>query len=360
MKKLIVVTLCLLFAFGVYLSVSTVGNSVPVADAGSSVYSGTIYVAGMGGHFAAADIEIDPSSATPITVKSLDRIVIGDKNSHPVHDPRIDVNDRTKMYWSTYKVDKGISGRTVHVGLSDLKTGEVLIDRAAQLDPRAKWTGALYCASGQTKNSYLPVTMTDEAYIDVFEKGTMNFKHRVFLDYKPGETLFYHGINTPDMKKFVIAINRKVDGQPTGKIDLKMLDLKKLEKGKLKVKQENTITGAPGKTLSFRSSFTPDGKYLLQSAADRFYLIDAKTLNVVDEEMMVGIENHDAISTPDGKYAVLTARKSVDGVMDGHLALYDINAKKVIGGTSSVCIACHKDLGIVGGATLCGADANWN
>ena len=90
MKKLIIVTLCVLFAFGAYLSVSTVDNSVPVADAGSSKYSGTIYVAGMGGHFAAASVEINPSAANPIKVTALGKLDIGSKSTHPTHDPSND------------------------------------------------------------------------------------------------------------------------------------------------------------------------------------------------------------------------------------------------------------------------------
>ena len=50
------------------------------------------------------------------------------------------------------------------------------------VDARATWTGANYCASGQTANFYFPVTMAYEGYIDVIDKKTMEKKHRVFLD----------------------------------------------------------------------------------------------------------------------------------------------------------------------------------
>jgi hypothetical protein len=42
------------------------------------------------------------------------------------------------------------------------------------------------------------------------------------------------------------------------------------------------------------------------------------------------------------------------------LQLYDIEAKKMIGKPASTCIACHQDADVVGNATLCGADVNWN
>jgi hypothetical protein len=380
MKKALIVGISLLVVFAVYLSYSSVETTAPVAEAKhkeTTVYSGTVYVAGMGGHFTVADVEIDPAdAANPIKVKSLDRLVIGNKNTHPTHDARIDVNDRTKMYWSTYKIDKEAGKKTVHVGLSDLKTGKVLMDKAYQLDDRAKWTGALYCGSGQTEKSFLPVTMTGESYIDVFDKKNLKLKHRVFLDdlgYKDNY-FFFHGTNSPDMKTFAVTINKtqkwaKPDApaKRIGQIDMMLLDLPALEKGKVKVLKKNTITGSPDKTLTFRQYFTPDGKYLLQSGADRFYLLDGNTMALLDEELLTAGENHDAIGTPDSKYAVLTLRTKIatteqpEGKMmtDGTLQLYDIENKMVIGQPVSVCYGCHGKIGIPGNAVLCGLDANW-
>lgn len=369
MKKLIAVALCCMLVFAAYLSVDTVEQTVPVASAGK-VYKGTVYVAGMGGHFAAASVSIDPSNTeNPIQVTGLDRIVIGDKSTHPTHDPRIDSNDPTRMFWSTYKIDKAAGERAAHVGVSNLSTGDVITDNVVQLDDRATWTGALYCASGQTKTSYLPVTMTDEPYIDVFNKKSMKMAHRVFLpQYKAGETLFYHGTNDASMQTFVLAVNLKTDGKPNGQIDMHLMDLAALEGGTPKILKSNRLTGVAGKTLTFRQDFTPDGKYIMQSGADRFYLLDGKTLELVDEEMMTMGENHDAITTPDGKYAILTLRTKIQigtssdpaQITDGELLLYDINARKTIGKTTSVCYGCHKLADINGPATLCGADANWN
>lgn len=344
-----------------YLSFTAADSKSSTALAAAKTYSGTLYVSAMGGHFAVADVTIDPAQESPIVVNKLDKLDIGDKTSHPTHDPRIDANDRTKMFWSTYKLDKD---GNVHVGVSDLKTGKVIKDEALKLDKRATWTGALYCGSGQTKNSFIPVTMTDEAYIDVFDKKTLKLKHRVFLDYKPGQTKFYHGTNSPDMKKFLVAVNLADNGNMNGKIDLLMLDLPALEKGKVKVLAKNQVTGEPGKTITFRQFFTEDGKYIFQSARDRMLLIDAKTLKLVKEEMVSSGENHDVMPTPDGKYAVLTIRetkkdKAGKDVVDGTLQLFDTEAKKILGKTTSTCFACHEGMGIAGGAILCGIDGNW-
>lgn len=374
MKKVLVGIACLTLVFGLYLANTTVDTGTPLAGAANpATITGKIYIAGMGGHFAVADVSIDPGNTEmPITINKLERAVIGSKKTHPTHDPRIDSNDETKMFWSTYKIDKSSGERSMHIGVVDLKTNKKIKDVTLKLDDKAKWTGALYCSSGQTKDSYMPVTMTNEAYITVIDKKTLKVTRNVFLDklgYK-NNYFFFHGTNSPDMKTFALAVNLTgkwenptTKGAILGEIDMLLLDLKKLEKGKLKVLAKNKVTGQPGgKTLTFRQDFTYDGKLLLQSAADRLFVLDAKTLKLVDEEIMMAGANHDAISTPDSDYAVLSLRvKQPDKTSDGMLQLYDINAKSVLGGTVSVCQDCHKKLmGKSGSATLCGLDANWD
>jgi hypothetical protein len=378
MKKILSTVGILSLVAGAYLTLSTVNSYTPVADAAGSksTYSGTLYVAGMGGHYSVADVTIDPNNAAaPINVKSVEMLDIGGKN-YPTHDARIDSSDRNTMYWSTYKLDtwkdKEAKGGNLHVGKVDLKSGEVTADMAIAPPERAKWTGANYCASGQSDTSYIPISMANEAYLSVYDKKTMQLKHHVFLDdlgIKAGETTFAHGINTPDMKKFLLTVNETPDGftKWTGNTRLFYLDMAALEQGKLVKLAEAVITGKPkdatGGTITFRQYFTEDGKYLLQSGADRGYLIDAATLKVLDEITPLPGENHDIVPTPDSKYAVMTLRekaKDFEGndSVDGTLLLYDIEARKTVGSSASVCFACHKGEGI-GKAILCGVDANW-
>jgi hypothetical protein len=374
MRKILAIAACLLLVFAVYLSYTTVDSEAPEAVAKGKTYSGTLYVAGMGGHFAKAEVVIDPSNKkNPIKVENLGMTRIGNKKTHPTHDARIDVVDGSKMYWSTYKPDKeiGAEKRMVHVGVSDLNTGKVIKDVALKLDDRAKFIAPIYCGSGQTKKSFLPVTMTGEAYIDVFDKGTLKHTQRVFLDelgYKENY-LFMHGVNNPDMTGFAVPINitekwpsPAKPGKTVGKVDMVLLDLAALEKGKVKVLAKNTVTGDPKKTKTFRGTYTPDGKLLLQSGADRMYVLDGKTMKLVNEVLPLPGENHDAMATPDSRYAVLTLRALVKGtkVKDGTLQLYDIKKKKLLGNPVSVCKACHDNMGITGSAVLCGLDGAWN
>jgi len=107
--------------------------------------------------------------------------------------------------------------------------------------------------------------MGTEGYVDVVDKATFDIKHRMFVSdigYKPGSYLFVHGSNSPDMKKFIVAINLMAEGKGNGKTDLLLVDLPSLEEGKWKVLAKNTLSGEPGKTISFRMNFTNDGKYI--------------------------------------------------------------------------------------------------
>ena len=379
MKKILSTVGVLALVAGAYMTLTTVNTYSPVATAeagGKKVYNGTLYVAGMGGHFSVADVTIDPNNTeAPITVNSTDMLDIGGK-TYPTHDARIDASDRNTMYWSTYKLDswkdQALKRGNLHVGKSNLATGEIIADVAFPAPERAAWTGANYCASGQSATSYIPISMANEGYLDVYDKKTMKLKHRVFFDdlgIKAGETTFAHGINTPDMKKFLLTVNETPTGftKWTGNTRLIYLDMAALEQGKIKKLQEAVITGKPkdasGGTITFRQYFTNDGKYLLQSGADRGYLIDAETLKVLDEITPLPGENHDIIPTPDGKYAVMTLRekaKDFEGndSVDGTVLLYDIEAMKTVGKSESVCFSCHKGEGI-GKAILCGLDANW-
>lgn len=339
-------------------------------------YAATVYVAGMGGHFAQADIAIDPSNPEgPITVAGLDRVVIGTKATHPTHDARIDNKNKSVMFWSTYVLDP--EGK-MHVGKSDLTTGNVIKDVAMTPDPKAPGKKPpLYCASGQSKKFFMPVFMGTEGFVDIIDKNTLELKKRVYisdLGYKPGTYKFTHGVNSPDMKKFVLAINQAAEGKGNGKVDVILVDLPSLEKGKWKVLARNTLSGEPDKTLTFRQTFSSDGKYLFQSAADRLWVLDGSSLKLIDEKMLPidGSQIHDAIPTPDAKFAVLTVRSvtnacDIDGnplegkdITDGVLMLYDAQNKQIINKTASVCLACHKGMGLGDkSAVLCGIDANW-
>ena len=359
-----------------FLTRAVAAPAAPAGPAGAAAgallktYTATVYVAGHGGHFSKASVTIDPNDAeNPIKVKDLDQVVVGEPTSHPLHDGRIDGNT---LYWST--IARDTKGK-IHVGKTDLNTGKVLQDVALDPDPRSPAaTPPAYCASGQTKTSFMPVFMGNEAYVDVFAKKTLKHLHRVFvsdLGYKAGSYMFVHGTNTNDGKRWVVTLTLKgEDGKMNGKQDILLVDLPALEKGKWKVLAKTQLTGEPGKTIAFRQYFTPDDKLLFQAAADRVWVLDGATLKLIDEKMTKDYgENHDVQPTPDGKFALLTVRNAdtvacdADGkpstdnkkITDGQLVLYDATAHKLVGKSASVCFGCHKTMGKGDkSAVLCG------
>jgi hypothetical protein len=375
MKKFLIVAICMVMAFGAYLSMGTVDNtpvSAPDAVAKAKSFSGTMYVAGHGGHFAKADITVDGKG---IKLNKLDMISIGSGKGYFTHDARIDSEDNTKLFWSTYKPDPKNNGAS-HVGVSDLKTGKVIKDLVHPLDKGAKFTGALYCGSGQSKKNFMPMTMTKVGYIDVFDKATLKHKHRVYAEDLGFDQnyIFMHGNSSPDLKTMMVTLNgsekwsdpsKPEFNKRTGVIHNLLLDTAALDNGKVKILKKNTVTGSKTKTFTFRQTFTPDGKLVLQSGADRAYILDAKSLKLKKEVMMKDGENHDVVAGPNNKYGVLTLRtktkKGGKTTVDGALQLLNLKTGKTVGKPVSVCNACHKkDLGEdVAKAVLCGADVNW-
>ena len=337
------------------------------STAAADTYSADLYVAGMGGHFAKATVTIDPSKAQPIMIRKLDRVEIGDTETHPTHDNRIDSEDRNVMFWSTYKIDPNTKG--THVGKSNLATGEVIQDMHVTVPAKAKNTDSMYCGSGQDKDHFIPITMTHSGYLDVFRKSDLKLVQRVFLDDIIGKPYHWvHGTNSPDQKEMLLAFNEsnKDHGKFNYRMHLVVVDMPSLVKGKIKVLRRTVIKQKPrkkGDYIGFRADYSEDGKLISIGAADRVLIVDSKTLKLKAAPMMANNEQtHDAMFTPDGKYVLATSRtgtKNKKYPVDGTLKLYDVHADKWVGEASSVCLSCHKTEEIEGKAILCGIQANF-
>lgn len=349
-------------------------------------YEGTVYVAGHGGHFAKVDVTIDPSNtAAPITV-STGRINVTTPsnavNGYYLHDARIDGNT---MYWSTYNKDEN---GNMHYGALDLTTGLVTVDKTYGYDCDVTG-GSVYCASGQTSTHYMPITMTTPGYVTSIPKATIATDVPTIeycgsgvagvtettsfgLDTIVGSDYFFmHGSTNTARTKFLVTVN---ENATTGDSSLYILDADSVAAAAPAIANCDTTTsgtvsgdgsGPQGATITFRSAWTPDDSKILLSGADRFYVINADTLaveNGTNGDTTIGGQNHDALSTSDGKYALLTLRTlpyaadadpAVQGNKDGALQLYDVENGAPIGEPVSVCNECHGDKRA---AILCGLD----
>jgi hypothetical protein len=369
MRILVAVTLAFLMTGNIDISLA------------ANTYHGTFYVAGMGGHFARAQIVIDPDQTdAPISLRKLDKIDIGSRETHPTHDPRIDGGDKNIMFWSTYQRDKSEEYANVavtHVGKTDLRTGEVLLDKLVDIPAFAEKRASLYCASAQTRDYFIPIAMANKGYIDIFNKSDLKMVRRMTLEGTEADIgkpyRYYHGINSPDYKRLLLTINeaRSDHGKTIGKLHLLELDMERFIAGEVKVLNKGLAAGN-GAFVSFRQYYSPDGTMIANSAGNALLMIDAKTLEVTDHEPAGNLnEIHDAIFTPDGKYVIAALRskallpncedpknpKGDEYIMDGHLRLYDVSSKKFIGKSISVCSTCHENEDVDEHAILCGLDA---
>jgi hypothetical protein len=357
-------------------------------EATPDTYEGTVYIAGHGAHFAKVDLVIDPSdTVNPIATltpwSNLDRIQVAPTGApatdYWLHDARIDGDT---LYWSTYFEDQY---GYLHYGTLDLTTDLVLSNNSIAPDCRSTsgTSTSFYCASGQTDTHYMPITMTNEGYITVIPKATVLGTNlltdapelcpppNVFLNDIVGDLnyFFIHGSTSTDNSKFLVSFN---DNDTTGNSKLYMLNAATVVAGSPALDatvttNTKTITGdgsGPlGATITFRSNWTQDDSKIMLSGADRFYVINADTLaveNGTDGDNTIAGQNHDALPTTDGKYALLTLRTKPyaganAGNMDGEIQLYDVVNGAPVGNAVSVCNSCH-------GATdernaiLCGLD----
>lgn len=342
-----------------------------VLTGAEKAYEGTVYVAGMGGHIAKAEVRIDPSQPEPITILKLSRIKLNPdpavaKKAYPTHDVRID-HEKKVMYWSAFVPD----GDSVGAGKIDLVTGKPVMD--VKLPKEARTTlPPMYCGSGQSKDKFLPVMMGHEGFIDIVDKETMKLERRVFFDHPkiPKNYVWAHGVNSPDGREFALwmSLGDSPGKFPRGNEERQLvfiLDLPSLVKGELKILRETTVKSDPKSSAFFRGYYTSDGKRLMISGRDRTWVLDAASLKVLAETPnSAGWENHDLQPLPGNRYALLVQRVPIEiepgkKGMDGQIELYDLTRMTRVGKAVSVCQSCHKDEDIKTTSVACGLDSVW-
>lgn len=370
------------------LAVAVAATAVTASEARK--YTGTVFIAGHGGHVAQVGVTIDPANTRePLTVKAQmqdnAKLTVSMKkhqngsSEYKLHDVRLDGKE---LYWSTYNLD---AAGKLHYGKVDLANGnKVVADIAVAVDPRASQPAPkpdampYYCASGQTKGYYMPMTMSNEAYITVIDKKDLTKSFNVFLDsvLPDANYKFLHGATDPTGTKLLTVVNVSdvPQGKTTGDHLLLMLDAKALEQGKVVKLAEGSVfgdgTGPFGASITFRATWSADGSKIFLAGGDRVWILDAtdpglKPLNGEEGDVRIGGQSHDMMPTSDGKYALITLRRlPYEGTddakkLDGALQLYDVAKGQVIGEPVSVCNGCHKAaMGSNLNSTLCGMDGH--
>ncbi len=347
-----------------------------------TTYTGTLYMASeAGGHVAVVPVTTDPSNTTaPIALGTISRIQLSSapgpgNTTHVFHDVRL---DGTKLYYSAIFSDTTGCATTctnpgmVHLGYVDLANQNAVHDAMIDASPDATAPGMAYCGSGQTATHFFPMTMSSPAYIDAIAKSAIvtgatlsstgaNVKRTVVDSFRTGgdpNYLFAHGVNSPDQTKMYVAVNETSSGNMTGAITSYIVKVSDLVAGTASASNvtSHTVTGltAGGGTIAFRSSYTPDGTKILQAGSNRLLVLNASDLSVLDNNTNIGgsfaaftgnggVQAHDVMPTPDGKYAILSLRfqHANNEQEDSGIQLYDLTAKAAIGNPVSTCSGCH-------------------
>ncbi|MEI6127514.1 MAG: hypothetical protein WCQ99_13285 [Pseudomonadota bacterium] len=344
----------------------------------------------------------------------------GNSPKHVFHDVRYD-DAAKRVYYSTIIPDDALTAgaaatlSTAHVGYIDVSNPSSIpepVDATIDVDAAAATNvknlqfpngtcivslPVIYCGTGQTDEYFVIYSMTLPAYIDVIPKSAItsgadlkSARKRFYVeDFRgpwatAGVSLFSHGNISPDQTQIYVDVNEvnvtdatKPAGYPKGAFTGYRLNLSDVLAGTVtpaSVITQNTVTGLGGSqsgapTVVFRARYTADGTKILQSGKDRFFVLDAttlKTLNGAAGDTTIGggkdmYENHDALSTTDNKYAILTIDYMDSTTGDYHvggLQLYDLMANKPVGKVAPVCSSCHAATGTLNTAThfLCGID----
>jgi hypothetical protein len=204
-------------------------------------------------------------------------------------------------------------------------------------------------------------------------------------------------INTSDLKTLGTVTDQGGSSYENGfGVPMPMTNMSSMAPGKVISKISVTVLASNVSpllgTIAYRATWTPDGKYILQSGNDRVVILSTGTPTApalglyVDTATGVstavtgtfataissglgkgtfgGIEVHDVISTPDSKYAIVNMRYFSDlanqagGVKTSGVQLYDINNKAFIGAVTPTCGAnagsCHPALGDFNNRPTCG------
>ncbi len=181
---------------------------------------------------------------------------------------------------------------------------------------------------------------------------------------------FMHDSISPQKDKVFVVLNVARDanggtgrmGATNGTLLMYMLDAAKLEQGQVSKLAEKLVDTGNAATVTFRSNWSQNGDFIVMGGKDQVYVIagkdfpalrpTAKMLDIIQSQPVSAVENHDALPTTDGKYAILTLNTGSEGLVQ----LYDINNNALVGGQVSACYDCHGSNPAAGGVVLCGID----
>jgi WD40 repeat protein len=287
------------------------------------VYKGVVYSATRGGHLVFTHITID-GTRDLISGSVAGRLVIPNREQADALEMS---PDQKYIYYPTWDTS------TLYViDITDKLNPKVVAEKKV-FDKPTRFCGSVIGPDGRLYLSSM--SQGDVHVFDISNPTDPKLMDRLYKStYLCGVQVIEDGkyIWTTDMKEHKLYI---YDAKTHEKVD-------------------EIIPG--GKEFLHRARLGPDKRYLFQSstgavagqpANGRVYIIDTKKKKVKDTILLgEDYDPHDTALTPDGKYAIIAARRvPPKDYKDSEYLVVNLEKKKVIGSVS-MCKSCHNAMGV--------------
>lgn len=309
------------------------------AESKKSAYEGVVYSATRGGHMVFTTVTIDPNRDM-VSGSVAGRLPL--PNNVQADALEMSADQKTIYYptWDSTLYTIDISGKEPKI-----------VGEKKFFDKPTKMCGSVIGPDGKLYLSSM--SLGDVHKLDVSDPKDPKIMDRLYkTTYLCGVQVLDNGkqIWTTDMKDSKIYVWDAKTHEKLKEIDI-------------------------GKEFLHRSRLSPDGKVLYQSstgavagqpANGNFRIIDTKKMTVV-KKIVIGedYDVHDVATTPDGKYAIVAARRvPAADYKDSEYVVVNLEKERIIG-TVSVCKSCHNAMGVNPAAStdrevfICGARVAW-
>lgn len=313
----------MLAAFMLLVGAFVLGTGQAPASDGAKIYKGYVYSATRGGHMVMTEITID-SERQMISGTVAGRLPMPNNEQADAIEMSA---DQKYIYYPTWD-----TSTLYTVDITDKKNPKVVAEKKV-FDQPTRFCGSVIGPDGRLYLSSM--SQGDVHKFDISNPSDPKLMDRLYkTTYLCGVQVLDNGkyIWTTDMKEHKIFV---YDAKTNKKV-------KEIKPG--------------GKEFLHRSRLSPDGKILYQSSTGavagepsngRFYIIDTKKMKVKETVVLgPGYDVHDVATTPDGKYAVVAARRvPPKEAKDSEYIVYNLKTKKPIG-SISMCKGCHNAMGV--------------
>jgi hypothetical protein len=346
-----VIMMAAVMVLGIGVMMSSAADKAKTADSSSMPkLSGVAYVAGHGGHLAVLNL----------ATGDLDRIVVGPAGGELAGQiAGLTLTAEKESGGGTH--GQALVGRTLYVGMLNGHIKKVDLDSKDKTAVDLGLFGKKFCGAVNGPDGKIYFEDMSDGHVYIYDTKTDKLADSIPV----GAAVCGIGWDKGDKNAFVSDMVQ-------GKVFVLDWKTKKVV---------NTIDGVG--TFIHQARTNNDKTELWVTAANEFTvgakgpepnavagkgkaeltIIDIKKQKIKDKIDLTdeGAFSHDLAFTPDGKYALVTARTYSD---DSIMLVIDAKTHKILG-QKSLCLACHEKAGVEvtidnKSPLLCGIEVDWN